>query len=309
MAERIAGYLFLAIAASVVACGEGQRTDESAAGAEDGMVGVYTVNYPLQYFAEKIGGEYVDVQFPAPSDVDPAYWQPDAETIAAYQSADLILLNGASYAQWVDLTTLPSSKLVNTSEPYEDRYIELEDVVTHSHGPEGEHAHGDLAFTTWLDPTLAIEQARAIQQALAAARPEHATAFQQNFESLERELTTLDGRLEQAFARVPDRALVTSHPVYQYMTRRYGLDARSVHFEPGEYPDADGWRGLEGITAEHPAVYMLWEGEPEERTAAQLEGMGLAVVVFDPCGHKPAQGDYISVMKMNVRSVEAALRR
>ena len=32
---------------------------------------VYTVNYPLQYFAERIGGEYVEVIFPAPGDEDP----------------------------------------------------------------------------------------------------------------------------------------------------------------------------------------------------------------------------------------------
>jgi len=62
----------LGIAAFVAACGEGRRAEESAADAEDAPLSVYTVNYPLQYFAEKIGGEYVDVQFPAPSDVDPA---------------------------------------------------------------------------------------------------------------------------------------------------------------------------------------------------------------------------------------------
>ena len=57
------------------------------------------VNYPLQYFAERIGGEHINVVFPAPADVDPAYWMPDTPTITAYQQADLILLNGARYAK------------------------------------------------------------------------------------------------------------------------------------------------------------------------------------------------------------------
>ena len=35
---------------------------------------IYVVNYPLQYFAQRIGGDNVDVFFPAPSGVDPAYW-------------------------------------------------------------------------------------------------------------------------------------------------------------------------------------------------------------------------------------------
>ena len=32
-----------------------------------------------------------------------------------YQGADLILLNGATYAKWIDRVTLPASKLVDTS--------------------------------------------------------------------------------------------------------------------------------------------------------------------------------------------------
>ncbi len=45
---------------------------------------VYVVNYPLKYFAERIGGEHVKVEFPAPTDVDPAYWNPDLAAISAY---------------------------------------------------------------------------------------------------------------------------------------------------------------------------------------------------------------------------------
>ena len=107
------------------------------------------MNYPLQYFAERIGGEHVEVSFPAPPDGDPAYWNPDPDSVAAYQQADLILLNGASYAKWVAIVTLPTSKLVDTSKGFRDRYIIIEGAVVHSHGPEGEHSHGETAFTTW----------------------------------------------------------------------------------------------------------------------------------------------------------------
>ena len=45
------------------------------------------------------GGDRIEVSYPGPAGEDPAYWSPDAETIASYQKADLILLNGASYAK------------------------------------------------------------------------------------------------------------------------------------------------------------------------------------------------------------------
>ena len=68
---------------------------------------VYTVNYPLAYFAERIGGDYVEVIFPAPPDIDPAFWTPDGATIGGYQNADLIILNGAGYAKWTEKVSLP----------------------------------------------------------------------------------------------------------------------------------------------------------------------------------------------------------
>jgi hypothetical protein len=46
-----------------------------------GPLNVYVVNYPLKYFAERIGGEHVKVEFPAPADVDPAYWNPDLRDV------------------------------------------------------------------------------------------------------------------------------------------------------------------------------------------------------------------------------------
>ena len=42
---------------------------------------VYTVNYPLAYFCERIGGKHIEVVFPAPQDIDPAFWTPDKKTI------------------------------------------------------------------------------------------------------------------------------------------------------------------------------------------------------------------------------------
>lgn len=60
---------------------------------------VYVVNYPLQYFTERIGAEHVKVVLPAPAGEDPAFWKPDVNTIAAFQGADLIVINGANYAK------------------------------------------------------------------------------------------------------------------------------------------------------------------------------------------------------------------
>jgi zinc transport system substrate-binding protein len=288
------------------ACGEGGRESGRAARVEDAGLTVYVVNYPLQYFSERIGGELVRVEFPAPANVDPAYWTPDAEDVVAYQGADVILLNGADYAGWIGMASLPASKMVNTSEAFADRHIYIEGDVTHSHGPEGEHSHGATAFTTWLDPTLAVMQAEAIEAALAGASPASEATFTAGFDSLTRDLLGIDAGVENALASVRAEPLLGSHPVYQYFARRYGLNLKSVHFEPDQFPDDSGWWNLRELLREHPAQWMLWEGEPMPEIVARLEELGVKSVVFEPCGNVPDAGDYLSVMQANVRNLEAA---
>ena len=153
---------------------------------------IYVVNYPLKYFASRIAGEYATVVFPAPPDVDPAYWMPDAKTISDYQQADLILLNGANYAKWVNKVSLRRFRMVDTSAGFKEQYIETAEILTHSHGGEGQHAHEALAFTTWVDFSLASEQAKAITTALSRKKPALKDTFQRNYRVLEKDLMQLD---------------------------------------------------------------------------------------------------------------------
>ena len=225
------------------------------------------MNYPLQYFAERIGGEHVNVVFPAPADVDPAYWMPDMPTIAAYQQADLILLNGAGYARWVNKVTLPRFRMVNTSAGFKDRYIEAAEILTHSHGSEGEHAHESLAFTTWIDFSLAAGQARAIAEALSRKRPDLRDIFQKNYAALEQDLMALDRTLKQMVSKDRARPLVVSHPVYDYFARRYGLNIKSVHWEPDEIPTNEQMMDAESHSERAP-------GEMDDLGGKTHEGIG-----------------------------------
>lgn len=304
--DRIVGVLLLAVAACSPAADE--PTTRSGAGEtrdRSGPLVVYVVNYPLLYFAERIGGAAVQAEFPAPPLDDPAYWQPGPAWIAGYQAADLIVRNGAKYAKWIDLATLPESKVVDTSTRFADGFITVEGAATHSHGPEGEHTHGETAFTTWLDPLLAIEQARAIRDAFVAARREREADFDTNFAALQSDLEALDARLVSLTRNAGDAPLLASHPVYQYFARRYGLNLESVHFEPDEMPDEAAWRALEQLVASHPARWMIWEGQPSDDIVDRLMSMGIGSVVYAPLGNRPAEGDFLAVMLQNVVNLQA----
>lgn len=267
---------------------------------------VYTVSYPLKYFAERIAGDHASVVFPAPADGDPAFWMPDTETIAQYQKGDLILLNGAAYAKWVAKVTLPQFRMVNTSAGFEKNYIEIESSLTHSHGPGGEHSHAGTAFTTWLDFSQAVEQARTIMEALGRKRPEHKKIFQENFGALEKELLALDKEIKTIVSKQQDQPLVASHPVYQYFARRYQLNLESVMWEPDDVPAEKLWAELANGLEAHPAKWMIWEGEPLEKSVERLASMGVGSIVFDPCGNTPEDGDFMRVMRSNINNLKRA---
>ena len=271
-----------------------------------GVLRVATVNYPLAYFAERIGSAAVTVRFPAPREVDPAFWNPDAASVLAYQMADLILLNGAGYARWVGRASLPRRKLVDTSRAFRERLLKIEDAATHAHGPSGAHAHTGTAFVTWLDPMQAIEQARAIKDAFTRARPALAKQFDENFEQLGAELKTLDAALGAAFKPLASQPLVASHPVYQYLARRYALDLRSVQWEPDSEPSASQWRDFGKLLETHRARFMLWEAAPQTATEKRLAAMGVRSIVFAPAPSVPVTGDFMRVMQDNVAALRAA---
>jgi len=293
------GFMILLCAA----CAPNSESGRSKAKSAKLRPSVYVVNTPLHYFAQRIGGENMDIVFPAPPEVDPAFWEPGVETITQYQQADLILRNGAGYAKWMEWASLPASATIDTSLTFKNRYLPADETTTHRHGPDAKHVHGGTAFTTWLDPTLAIEQARAIQQAFALRWPRFSAKFRQRFVALERDLLELDARIEKNLAPHREEPLIFSHPVYQYFIRCYNLNAKSVHWEPDEFPDEKQWAELEKQLKTHPAHWMVWEGTPLESTVQKLKTLGVESTVFAPGANLPDPEAYLNVMKQNAEEL------
>lgn len=273
---------------------------------KSGKPQVLVANYPLQYFAQRMAGDAVEVKFLAPKDEDPAFWQPDERAIATFQGADLILMNGATYSKWADKVTLPEAKVVDTSTAFANNFILVTDAVSHSHGPEGEHSHNGTAFTTWIDFKQASLQAKAVRDALVKLVPSAKDNIEKNAEALVDELDALDDRMSALSRRMVNQPLVASHPVYHYLARRYGLNLRAVLWEPETVPDDEAMADLNATLAGHRARWMIWEGEPAKESVEKLDLIGIKSVVFDPCGNVPESGDFMTVMQANVKALETA---
>jgi zinc transport system substrate-binding protein len=273
--------------------------------AADGKLQVAVSNYPLKYFAERIGGAQVSVLFPVPKDEDPAFWKPTDAEVQHFQQADLILMNGATYSKWADKATLPRSKTIDTSASFKDKFIVIPGAVTHSHGPGGEHSHSGTSFTTWIDFSQAIAQADAVRAAFAKKKPDAAAEFEKNFSALRADIEALDKRLLEAGKKLGNQPVVASHPVYHYFARRYALNLKNVLWEPEEVPTDAQMAELKTLLATHAAKWMIWEGEPAKESVEKIKALGLQSTVFDPCGNVPEKGDWLSMMQSNVANMEA----
>jgi len=266
---------------------------------------VAVVNYPLQYFTKRIAGQRVDVVFRVPREEDPAFWFPQDKDIEEYQRCDLVLLNGAEYEKWLPGAVLPLTKQVVTSRAFADRYLTNAEVVTHSHGPQGMHSHGQIEFNTWMDPKQAALQAQCIRDELARLLPDATKDFDANLKALKKDLTEIDTAIVGACVPLGNVPLLASHPVYQYAARRYGWNLKSVHWEPDEMPSDAEWQKLEELHREHPAKIMLWEANPLPAVAERLRNMGIEPSVFETCAREPEQGDYLTAMKSNAARLAA----
>ena len=299
--------LITSIVLLLAACGG----DGRQAGSENGPATeartalVVTSNYPLYYFASRIAQDVdlaPEIVFP---DIigDPTFWTPGAEQIQQLQSADLVILNGAGAEPWLDLITINQRRLLDTTASISDRLIPLEDAVAHQHGPEGEHSHQGTAFTTWLDPQLAIEQSQIVTDALIKLTPAGEEQFRDNMAKLEQDLLSLDTQLAEVFVKLDGQPVLFSHPVYQYLQRRYNINGQSVHWEPDQEPTTSAWIVMQQILASHPATIMIWEDEPLGSTAERLSSADITSVPFHTSANKPVQGDYLSVMRDNANRI------
>lgn len=270
---------------------------------------VVTSNYPLYFFATRIAqGVDAAPEIILPDiDGDPAFWIPSAEQIQVMQSANVVILNGAGAESWLNLISIDRRRLVDTASNFTDRLLPLEDSVQHQHGPEGEHSHQGTAFTTWLDPELAIVQARAVSDALIKLAPKGAAALRDNMEKLEQNLMALDAQLAEVFAKLAGRPVLFSHPVYQYLQRHYNINGISVHWEADEVPSMPDWIELQQILASHPATIMIWEDQPLGETVEKLVSVGIRSIPFRTGMIRPDEGNYLSLMRANAERLNSLL--
>lgn len=269
---------------------------------------IVTVNYALQVFTERLLGDTAEVVFPVPKGTDPSFWRPSIADISQIQSADLIVLNGAGFAAWIDRVSLPRARLVDSSAAIKDQFITTQSI-THSHGEGGEHSHDATASYLWLDPTLAIAQSEAIAAALAARGIADPDAVTNRLATLRSDLEALDAMAQKALAEAQNTPMIATHPRYQYFARRYGLTIDALEWEAGAMPSTADLADLGARMAKSGASILIWEAEPPAEALEITAKLGLQNVIFPPFARPGTEAPFDTGFAKAVTDISEAVAK
>ena len=286
----------------LVACtARGEQTDTS-----DKMTVVATL-YPLQYLAQRIGGDRMEVTVLVPTGVEPHDYDPSPKDMVAIQRAELFIYNGAGLEAFASrvVAGLPTDGpiVVNATQG-------LPMTTASEHGGEG----NALDPHVWLDPYLYGQQAQLIHDALAQADQDGAAVYNANLSLLQDDLAKLEGEMSDGLASCSRNTMVTVHQAFGYMVERFDLiQIALAGLAPEEEPSPARMRqlieeieltGTTYIFFESLTTPAVAEAIARETGAKTLEMNPLEGLTKDQLS---SGEDYFTIMRHNLANLRTAL--
>ncbi len=270
----------------------------------NGKVQVVASFYPMYFLASEIGGDKVVVSNITPSGAEPHDYEPSTQDVARIESADVLVLNGSVEA-WGDKV---KSQLAGTKTTV---ITAGQGLLTRQLTEEGETVSDPHI---WLDPTIARQEAHAIAQGFAQADPANADYYAKNEQALDAKFDQLDAEYKSGLASCQSKDIVTSHAAFAYMSERYGLNQVAISgLSPDVEPSPSELTKVADFAKLHNVKYILFESLVSPKLSETIANeIGAKTLVLDPIEGISDEdlakgGDYFSVMRSNLQSLQTAL--
>ncbi|HEX2577966.1 MAG TPA: zinc ABC transporter substrate-binding protein [Aquihabitans sp.] len=294
------GLVVVALAALLAACGSG----DGEAGGSAGRLRVQASFYPLQWMAEGVGGNLVEVSNLTDAGTEPHDLELSPDDVAALADADVVAYL-AGFQPAVDDAVAGSDATAFDA-------AEATDLgLTYTPIEEGEQ-HDDEAGATdphfWLDPVRFAEVTEAFAAALAEEDPDNASTYERNAAEVVESLEALDAELEAGLADCARRDLVTSHNAFGYLADRYGFEQVGI---TGITPEAEPSAGQLAEVSDFVrandvrTIYFETLVSPDVAETVASEA-GARTAVLDPIeglGDDSEGDDYLEIMRANLASL------
>ncbi len=181
------------------------------------------------------------------------------------------------------------------------------------HDHDHDHDHDEDDPHVWLDPENAKAMVRHIAAVLAEAAPDKAAQIKANAGAEIGRLDALDTELEQQLKPLADKPFVVYHDAYQYLEKRYGLQAvGSLTVNPDVAPSGRRLRDLRRKITETKAECVFAEPQFEARiTNLIADGTKARTGTLDPEGTslKPGPDLYHTLMRNLAEGLKGCLAK
>lgn len=328
MSKRIlAAACAAATALALSACTSTATSGDSSS--KDGKLTVMASFYPLQYLAEKIGGEHVSVTSLTPEGAEPHDLELSPKMVDSLSSADAVVYL-AGFQSAVDeaieqqapktvIDVSPAAELVEAStdanhpsEEEEEATDEAQSGETEGHDHEGHEHHHDMSADPhfWLDPTRMAKAATLVGDKLAEADSAHADVYKANAKALAEELNTLSDTLVTKTSSCKVKTFVTAHTAFGYLADRTGLTQVGISgLDPESSPSPARLAEIAQIAKEQGVTTIFTEALIDPKVAQTLaDDLGITTAVLDPIeSQTDASKDYAATMNSNIDALTKAL--
>jgi zinc transport system substrate-binding protein len=285
----------------LAACGGGGH-----AGAGTTKVAVVAAFYPLQFIAERVGGDAVTVTNLAKPGAEPHDLELNPQQVRQVADADLVIyLRGFQPA--VDDTVAQQAAHrsfdVATVQP----------LLTASAATEegGQDHLGGKDPHVWLDPTRLAAIADQLADRLGAVDAAHAGDYTARATTLRTDLTALDREYASGLSTCQRHEIVTSHSAFGYLAIRYHLRQIGITgLTPEEEPTPQRLAAVATQARQVGATTIFFETLVSPKVAeAVANEVHATTAVLDPIeGLQPGSSDdYFSVMRRNLTTLRTAL--
>ena len=317
------------------ACGSG--SDSSSAGGSGASGGsgdklkVVTSFYPLQFAAQQIGGDKVDVSSLTKPGAEPHDLELSPKQVASLSDADLtVYLKG--FQPSVDEAVKTSAKADKSLDvsPAADLSLKLSESskvgqdAEEGHDHEGEHSHegehgheghdhgheGDADPHFWTDPVRYKAVAKSMADRLSKADPKNKATYEANAKKFTDKLDQLNTKFSTGLKSCTNKNLVTGHAAFGYLAKRYGFNQVGVAgVSPEAEPSPARLKDVAAFTKKNNVKTIYAETLVSPKTSETVaRETGAKVQVLDPIEGitSASKGkDYFEVMESNLKTLKS----
>ena len=211
--------------------------------------------------AGQIGGNYVHVtSIITDPNADPHLYESSAQDAAAVTSADIVVVNGLGYDDFMD-------KLLGASPSNDRQVLKVADLLN---APEGANQH------LWYDIPRVDEVAAKIASMYSQKDPSHASDYEHNLEAFDGSLTPLLNEIGQIRRQYATTPVAYTEPVPGYLLADLGLSVKTPEgfakaIEDGTDPAPADTNAMDALMQNKAVKVLLYNAQATSPVTEQVK--------------------------------------